>query len=227
MAVYTMADLHLSLGADKSMDIFPGWEGYVQRIQRHWQKLISPEDTILVGGDISWGMTLEQSLPDFRFIEALPGQKYLLKGNHDYWWTTKSKMERFFAEHGLGTLHIIHNNCAVAEGKALCGTRGWMFEAGQPHDQKIVQREAQRLAASLASAPEGVEKIAFLHYPPVYLGQTIPEFLRIMQEHGVRRCYYGHLHGAACKSAFQGEYEGITMRLVSGDHLGFRPVFIE
>ena len=123
MSVFAIADLHLSLGSEKPMDVFKGWENYVEKIERYWRALISPSDTVVIAGDISWGMSLQESLTDFRFLHELPGQKLLLKGNHDYWFTTKKKMDAFFEENGLDTLHILHNNCYQVEGAFLCGTR--------------------------------------------------------------------------------------------------------
>ena len=123
MAVYTISDLHLSLSGDHSMDVFPGWQGYVERIEQNWREHITDADTVVLPGDTSWGLSLEESLADFAFIDRLPGKKILLKGNHDYWWTTKNKMERFFSEHGLNSLQILHNNSVVVEGMAICGSR--------------------------------------------------------------------------------------------------------
>ncbi len=152
MAVYTISDLHLSLSGDHSMDVFPGWQGYVERIEQNWREHITDADTVVLPGDTSWGLSLEESLADFAFIDRLPGKKILLKGNHDYWWTTKNKMERFFSEHGLNSLQILHNNSVVVEGMAICGSRGWLFETGEAFDAKIINREAIRLELSLAEA---------------------------------------------------------------------------
>ena len=150
MALYVIADLHLSLGADKPMDVFPGWKDYVQRLERHWRETVSPEDTVVVAGDISWAMKLEEGERDFAFLHSLPGEKLLLKGNHDYWWSTRSKIDAFFQEKGFSSLHILHN-CAYRVGDvAVCGTRGWLYNSESAEDKKIVAREAGRLLASLA-----------------------------------------------------------------------------
>ena len=130
MAIFTIGDLHLSLGAKKPMDIFPGWNGYLERLEESWKKLIKQEDTVVLAGDISWAMKLEDTKKDFAFLQQLPGQKILLKGNHDYWWTTAKKMERFFEENGFDTLQLLHNNSYYVEGVSLCGTRSWMFDVG-------------------------------------------------------------------------------------------------
>ena len=223
MSIYAIGDLHLSFGEKKDMNIFPGWENYVERLERNWRRVVQPEDTVVVAGDVSWAMKLENTLKDFQFIDSLPGQKYLMKGNHDYWWTTASRMNRFLKEQGLNSLHILHNNAAVAEGLALCGSRGWMFEEGEREDGSITAREAGRIRLSLEAAPPDAEKILFLHYPPVFGDQCIPEFFDLMKEYGVRECYYGHLHGEAIPLAFQGEFFGVDCRLISADYLHFCP----
>ena len=131
MSVYAIGDPHLSLGCDKEMNIFAGWHDYVQRLEQNWREHISPEDTVILAGDISWAMNMEDALADFTFLHGLPGEKYLMKGNHDYWWTTVSSMQRFLDQHRLNTLHFLHNNAVTAEGVSLCGSRGWMFEEGE------------------------------------------------------------------------------------------------
>lgn len=154
MALYAIGDLHLSLGTNKPMDVFgPKWANYVERIRENFSKL-NDDDVIVIAGDISWGMSLEQSLPDFQFIDALPGRKILLKGNHDYWWGTASKMKKFFAEHDITTLDILYNNAFFYGGHAICGTRGWFYEedAAGTHTGKMLAREALRLEASLKAA---------------------------------------------------------------------------
>ncbi|MGD9560171.1 MAG: metallophosphoesterase [Oscillospiraceae bacterium] len=230
MALFTIADLHLSLGGDKPMDIFAGWQDYVQRLQANWRRKITPEDTVVLGGDNSWAMALKDTAADFGFIDALPGAKVLLKGNHDYWWSTRAKMEAFFAQCGFKTLSILHNNCLFAEGVALCGTRGWMLEAGEAHDQKVLDRELGRLQRSLEAAQQAdatAEKLVFLHYPPVYHGGAFSAAVELMQAFGVRRCFYGHLHGPAIRHAVQGVVGGIEYRLVSADALLFDPLKVE
>ena len=225
MGIYAIADLHLSLSSNKSMEKFAGWENYVHRIQENWSKVVMPEDTVVLPGDVSWGMSLQESLEDFRFLDNLPGEKLLCKGNHDYWWTSKSKMEQFFEENGLTTLKILHNNCIVRQGLILCGSRGWLFENGEPHDQKILAREAGRLSLSLSAANglEG-ERIAFLHYPPVFGTEVSPEILDVLHQFQVKRCYYGHIHGYGHNLALNGMYDGIDFRLVSADYLKFSPL---
>ena len=225
MALYAIGDLHLSLNSDKPMDIFgEKWQGYVDKIRAGFAPLHEDDVTVLCG-DLSWGMSLEESLADFQFIHALPGKKILMKGNHDYWWTTRAKMESFLEENGLDSLSILHNNAVSVEGLSLCGSRGWMFEQGQEHDKKIINREAGRIRASLQDAQRfgEQEKVLFLHYPPVFMQDSIPEFFEVMNQYGVRRCYYGHIHSQGCRFAFQGEWCGVQLEMVSADYLRFMP----
>ncbi len=222
MAIYAIGDLHLSLGAEKPMDIFPGWNGYLERLEKNWRALVSPEDTVVLAGDISWAMKLEDTAADFSFIQKLPGQKLLMKGNHDYWWTTANKMNRYLTAQGFDTLHLLHNNSYSVEGYALCGTRSWLFDPGEAHDEKVMNREIGRLRMSLDAAGEG-EKLVFLHYPPVYPGTGAPEVIETMKAYGVRRCFYGHLHGQSLRYAVQGDVDGIRYKLISADGLGFCP----
>ena len=223
MAIYTIGDLHLSLGCEKPMDIFPGWQGYMEKLERHWNTLVRPEDTVVLAGDTSWAMKLEDTVADFSFLQRLPGPKLLLKGNHDYWWTTVKKMERFLQENGFDSLHILHNNSILAEGLAVCGTRSWMFDVGEAHDEKVMNRELGRLRASLDAAQEGAERVAFLHYPPVYPNANAQQVIDLLKEYNVKRCFYGHLHGNAIRFAVQGMVDGIEYRLISADALAFCP----
>lgn len=228
MAVYAIADLHLSFGTDKPMDVFRGWENYTDRIKANWSRLVEETDTVVIAGDISWAMDLRDTGADFAFINALPGRKLLLKGNHDYWWTTKAKMDRWLAESGFDTMEILHNNCFVRDGKALCGSRGWFYDAETDADMKVLSREAGRLRMSLDAAKKtGLEPIVFLHYPPIYNDMECQEITTVLKEYGVRLCYYGHIHGGnAARRAFEGERDGIVYRLISCDHLGFTPLHI-
>ena len=230
MALFAIGDLHLSMDGEKSMEKFRGWENYARRLEENWKNLIKPDDTVVLAGDSSWGMTLDGALPDLRFIDALPGNKYLLKGNHDYWWITKAKMDRFFAENGLITLNILHNNAILADGVAVCGTRGWMLEDGKPEDKKVSAREAIRLEASLKFADSlspDAEKIVFLHYPPLFGRDESAGMIELLRQYGVRRCYYGHIHSDGCAYAFNGERYGISFRLISADFMKFKPLLIE
>lgn len=228
MALYAIGDLHLSLGGDKPMDVFGGrWQGYVEKLEKGFADLCAEDVTVLCG-DLSWGMSMEAAREDFLFISRLPGRKVVIKGNHDYWWSTRSKVHAFFSAHGLNTLEILHNNCVTADGIAVCGSRGWLFETGEAFDDKIINRECIRLELSIAEAEKtGLEPVVFLHYPPVYGESVSPQILEVLKKHGVRRCYYGHIHAEGCRWAIDGSYEGIRFRLVSGDYLKFDPVLVE
>ena len=215
MALYAIGDLHLSLGTNKPMDVFgPKWANYVERIQENFSKL-NDDDVIVIAGDISWGMSLEH---------ALPGRKILLKGNHDYWWGTASKMKKFFAEHDITTLDILYNNAFFYGDHAICGTRGWFYEEarGEAHDRKIMLREVGRLETSLKAAGDRT-KLVFLHYPPKYLGYECPEILDLLDAYHVPLCCYGHIHSRGCRSAFQGMYHDTEFRLLSADYISFCP----
>lgn len=224
MALYAIGDTHLSLRSDKPMDVFGGgWEGYVDKLREGFAP-VEDSDTVVLCGDLSWGMSLEEARDDFAFLNSeLPGEKWLLKGNHDYWWTTASKMNAFFAANGFTRLHILHNNCALYGDAALCGTRGWFFEEnGTPHWEKVFNRELIRLEASLKAAGER-EKLCFLHYPPLYRGYRCQEIIDLLERYQVRVCCYGHLHGASHRLAIEGVQGNVDYRLVSADFVGFRP----
>ena len=225
MSLFVIADLHLPLAVDKPMDIFGGWENYVGRLEYNWKRKISPEDTVVLPGDISWAMSLEQSLPDMRFIDSLPGKKIISKGNHDYWWNTASKMNAFFSDNGLTTLNIMHNNCFAYDDIGICGSRGWINETGKPEDTKVINREAMRLEASVSAAEKlGLRPVVFLHYPPVFAGAVNEPIFEVLKKHSIKLCFYGHLHGKrAHQNAVTGEYNGVNLCLISADYLQFDP----
>lgn len=228
MALFAIADLHLSLGSDKPMDIFRGWSDYQARLEHHWRDTVSPEDTVVIPGDVSWAMSLEEATADFAFLQSLPGKKLILKGNHDYWWNTRRKMDAYFAEHGFDTLRIVHNDAvAVEDTVAVCGTRGWFFDAEEDADRKVLLREVGRLNMSIdAAEATGLEPLVFMHYPPISRDAVCDELYEALRARGVKRCFYGHLHGPAIPRAFNGERDGIAFRLISGDALGFQPLKI-
>ena len=227
MALYAIGDLHLCLGAPKPMDIFGGaWVGYMEKLRQGMQVLTS-EDTLVLMGDLSWALDLESAKADFAWIAALPGRKIILKGNHDYWWSTAAKFTKFCQENGFENLFLLNNNCYFYEDTAICGTRGWFYEeerSGQ-HDEKVFRRELGRLEASLKAAGER-EKLVFLHYPPRYKGYECPEILALLERYGVRRCFYGHLHGGSRSLAREGLWNNVDFRLLSADQLDFRPMQI-
>ena len=223
MALYAIGDTHLSLGSNKPMDVFGGgWTDYVDKLRRGFE-VVEPEDTVVLCGDISWGMSLEEAREDFAFLDGLPGRKLLMKGNHDYWWTTAQKMRRFFQENEFSTLELLHNNCHAYGDVALCGTRGWFYEEDRgEHSAKIFNRELIRLEASLKAGGER-EKFCFLHYPPLYQGYRCQEIIDLMERYGVTRCYYGHLHGGSHRLAVSGLRGKVEYHLVAADYLGFQP----
>ena len=228
MSLFALGDLHLSLGEDKPMDVFSGWNDYVQRLEENWKKLVTGDDTVVIAGDISWAMKLEETLVDFKFIDSLPGKKLFLKGNHDYWWSTKSKMDAFLRENALDSIQILFNNAYRVGDYAVCGTRGWFLENDTPEDIKVLNRETGRLRMSLDEAVKlGGEIVAFLHYPPYYRGIECAEIMDVLLEYGVKKCYYGHIHGKKnFRLAHEGDYKGIDFRLISCDKVSFMPYLV-
>lgn len=225
MSLFVLGDTHLSFGVpEKPMDIFSGWENYQALLEENWRRTVTAEDTIVLAGDISWGMTLEEAKTDFAFLHELPGRKIILKGNHDYWWNSMKKMTDFFAANGFDSLYILHNNCYAYENYGICGTRGWVNMPGETADAKVLAREQQRLRVSLQAAKaQDLEPIAFLHYPPVYGDSRNELMLEVLHEFGVTCCCYGHLHGKSHARAVVGMQEGICYHLISGDYLQFLP----
>lgn len=227
MALYAIGDLHLCLGAPKPMDVFGGnWVGYMDKL-KEGLSVIGPEDTTVLLGDLSWALDLREARADFAWIDAIPGRKIILKGNHDYWWSTAAKFYRFCDENGFSRQYILNNNHYEYGGAAICGTRGWFFEEERSgeHDEKVFRRELIRLEASLKSAGE-LPKLVFLHYPPRYKGYECREILDLLEKYGVRRCFYGHLHGASHKLAMEGIWDGVEYRLTSADKLDFKPFLV-
>ena len=226
MSLYVLADLHLSFSdPSKTMSIFNGWQDYQERIKKHWLENINEGDTIVLAGDISWGMSLAEAAPDFRFINELPGEKIIIKGNHDYWWTTKKKMDDFLSAEGFSTIKILHNNYYRYENYGICGTRGWVNMPGETQDEKVLKREVQRLETSISLAvAEELEPIVFLHYPPIFASNFNYDILEVLYRHEIKECYYGHIHGRSAHELCIGNtYDGINFHLISGDYLQFVP----
>lgn len=228
MALFVIGDTHLSLSTGKKMDIFSGWTDYEKRLEKNWKNIVRDDDTVVVAGDVSWCMDMEEGLRDFEFLNALPGRKILMKGNHDYWWSTKRKADNFFEKYSLSTLNILHNNAYTCGNLAICGTRGWFFDAEKDADKKIVMREAGRLRASITEAKKtGKEPVVFLHYPPVTIEKKCDEIYNVLLEENIRRCYYGHLHSFSHAVAFNGTNEdGIRFQLISADFTEFCPIHV-
>lgn len=239
MALFTLADLHLSLSGEKPMDVFGGnWVNFEAHLKEYWEYMVRPEDTVVVPGDISWAMTVEEAKADFHFLHRLPGEKILMKGNHDYWWSSMAKLTAFVENEGLSSIRFLHNDALLAEGKVLCGSRGWMCEDKMTaHDEKILQREALRFRLSLEKGKlladeeethSGTrpEIIAFSHYPLLTAAQRENPILDVLQEFGVKRHYYGHLHNWGTKPLYD-HWNEIEMMLVSSDYRNFTPVRID
>ena len=228
MALYTIGDLHLSLGTDKPMDIFgEKWKNHAEKLKNNFASL-TEEDVTVLCGDLSWGMSLEESLKDFLFVNDLPGKKIILKGNHDYWWNTVSKTKSFFEANGIDSIEILHNNCYFYNDYAICGTRGWFYEEekGIEHDKKIMRREIMRLETSLKAAGDK-KKLVFLHYPPIYQHYRCEEILELLKKYEVRLCCYGHIHGKGCAYSFNNWHRGTEFKLVSADYIDFCPIKLQ
>lgn len=226
MSIFAISDLHLSLGCDKPMDVFGSkWLNYTERMRKNWNSIVTASDYVIIPGDISWATYIDDAVRDFEYINNLNGKKILLKGNHDYWWTTATKARSFFEKNDIKTIDVLHNSSFEYAGVSICGTRGWFYEEskGAEHDKKIMNREIMRLEASLKAAKTD-EIYVFLHYPPKYINYTCPEILELLQKYNVKRCCYGHIHGAGCQYAFNGTLFGTDFMLVSADHVKFKPV---
>lgn len=238
MSLYVMADLHLSSDGSKSMAVFGSrWVDYMEKIRKNWCAVINEEDTVIIPGDISWALKLEDTLEDFRFLDSLPGKKLIGKGNHDFWWSTVSKMTAFLEQNGLSSIRFLYNNAYRMEDCIVCGTRGWFLEENQQNTvgevdySRIVDREVIRLRLSLEEAKrlqtESEEKplpiLVFLHFPPVWNGFVCREILDVLHEFGVKSCYFGHIHGAYYAPRMT-EFEGIELILISADFLQFSPM---
>ena len=227
MALYAIGDLHLSEGVNKPMDVFGDrWADYTQKLKAGFASL-NEADTCVICGDVSWGMDFDQCTDDFRLIGTFPGRKIILKGNHDYWWTTITKSKKFLNNIDVDNIDFLHNNFFVYNDTALCGTRGWFYEEenGGEHDKKVMLREIGRLETSLKAAGN-LRKLVFLHYPPMYGRYVCDEILGLFAEYRVEKCYYGHIHGKGCAAAFEGFGLGVEYTMVSADHVNFRPVKI-
>lgn len=227
--LYTIGDLHLSLGCDKPMDIFSGWSNYIERLESNWNSIVTDDDTVVLLGDHSWALKLEDAYKDMEFIhKRLKGKKILVKGNHDLWWNTMNKNCQFIKNNGFDSISFLFNNAFSVEGIAICGTRGWIRENGEQPDLKVLNREAGRLEASLKEAVKlGGEPVAFIHYPPIYRSEENVYLTDVLQRYGVKRCYYAHLHGPSIRGALNGVHCGIEYRLVSADSVDFTPVKID
>ncbi len=230
MSIYAIADLHLSFQENKPMSIFgENWKNHEEKIKKDWKEKVQETDVVLLPGDFSWAMDLENTYQDFEYLNNLPGKKIMLKGNHDYWWTTVTKMKKFLEEKNFKNIKILYNNSYECENKIIVGTRGWTI-SDEEEDKKIINREIIRFEMSIKDGIQkyGTEKeiIAVMHYPPITIHQIqkneTTEFIKIMQKYNIQKCIYGHLHGASINEAVQGKAYGIELKLVSADALNFK-----
>lgn len=228
MSIYIIGDLHLSFSTNKPMDIFgDNWEKHEEKIKNNWIQKVKEDDTVIVPGDFSWATYLEDTYKDFEYLNLLPGKKILLKGNHDYWWTTVTSMKKFLKESGFCNIDFLYNNSFYIENKIITGTRGWINTSKSQEINKILKRENERLKLSIESGikkyGDDKEIITFVHYPPFYKEPVSDEinFIKTMKKYNVKKCYYGHLHGESHKEAIEGIIDDIEFKLVSSDYLNF------
>jgi len=241
MSIFAISDLHLSTleSTNKSMEVFGRrWTDYISRLENNWRRLVTDADTVIIPGDVSWALSLEEAESDLKFLDSLPGKKILLKGNHDFWWATMKKHTAFFERHGIDTISFVFNNAKLVENKIIAGTRGWYHDEdakGVPDNsdfEKLINRETLRLKASLSDAKRILseaphsEIIAFMHFPPFWNAKESASIIELLLEYNVKRVYFGHIHGNYTVPA-SFEYKGINMSIISADYLGFIPKFIE
>lgn len=236
MSIYAIGDLHLSLNKEKPMDIFGGnWKNHEQKIKENWKNTVQDNDLVILPGDFSWEMHLKDMYNDFAYLNDLPGKKLLLKGNHDYWWTTLAKMREFLQENKFVNIDFLYNNSYLFEDKIIAGTRGWALNDTE-NSNKMNHREEERLKLSLQSGVDNFgdrEIICIMHYPPIIEEDNndannqnknlkVSNYVQIMKDYNVKTCLYGHLHGESHKEAFEGIIDGINFKLVSSDYLDFK-----
>lgn len=225
MAIFTIADLHLSFNTNKPMNVFgTNWDNYEEKIKQDWIKKVKNTDLVVLPGDFSWAMYLEETTKDFEFINKLPGQKILLKGNHDYWWSTVTSMRKFMKEKNFKNIDFLINNSYEYENIIIAGTRGWAL-SDEEEDKRLTKRETNRLELSIKKGIEefGEDKeiIIFMHYPPITKNYMNTKYIEIMKKYNVKKCYYGHLHANSIQEAIEGNIGGIEFKLVSADSLNF------
>ena len=229
MSIFVIGDLHLSFHENKPMSIFgDNWEGHEEKIKKDWIAKVKEEDLVILPGDFSWSTYLKDTYEDFTYLNSLPGKKILLKGNHDYWWTTRKKIEAYLKENNFKSISILFNSAEVVENFAVCGTRGWSYDCSTQEDVKILNREVGRLTMSIEQARKlDREVIVFLHYPPVFSGYECTEIMNVLREYKIKKCYYGHIHGKQIgKKAITGFHNGIDFHMISSDQVGFVPVLV-
>ena len=239
MSIYAIADLHLSTLAstDKSMEVFgKRWTDYIPRIETNWRRLVTDNDTVILPGDVSWALSLEEAKSDLKFIDSLPGKKIIGKGNHDFWWCTMKKHYDFFEKNSIKTISFLFNNAHELDELIIAGTRGWYHDEDAQNApdnadfDKLTAREGLRMRQSLMCATElrkstDKEIVVFTHFPPFWNGKASENIISLLKEFDIKRVYYGHIHGNYTVDP-EFEYEGIKMSIISADYLQFTPKFI-
>lgn len=229
MAIFAIADLHLSFNENKPMDIFgDNWKNHEEKIKENWLSKITDNDLVLLPGDFSWAMHLQDTKKDFEYLNKLPGKKLMLKGNHDYWWTTVTKMKNFLKENNFENIDFIYNNSYAYDNYIIAGARGWSLNEDE-ENEKMIKREIIRLEISIKDGikkyGEGKEIIVCMHYPPITKNEIdnnkTTEFMELMKRYNIKKCLYGHLHSTSIQDAVEGLIEGIELKLVSADGLDF------
>lgn len=226
MALFAISDLHLPLGVDKPMDIFGAkWENYVTRLEENWKREVTRDDTVVLPGDFSWATYLEDAKADFDFLNSLPGRKIILKGNHDYWWTTMNKLKKFIDDMGYSDIYFLQNNSFEYKDISICGTRGWSTPSPElsGEDKKIYDREILRLKLSLGAAKHPDNVICFTHFPPILKDYTENDMTRLFKEYNIKKSVFGHIHSGGIKNVSEGETDGVEYTLVSCDYREFVP----
>lgn len=220
--VFVIGDLHLSFGVDKPMDIFGlKWKNYTEKLANNWKKQVNETDTVIIAGDFSWGSNLKESYKDFEYINNLPGKKIILKGNHDYWWSTLTKMNNFLKENNFHNISFLYNNSYEFEEFEIIGTKGWSDQDIIGYEKNIL-REIGRLKNSINSTKTNKPKIAIMHFPPFMIGVKDEfKFTKVLEENNIVKCYYGHLHASSLKTSIQGNLNNIEYHLISADYLNF------
>lgn len=239
MAIYVIADLHLStVNASKSMEVFGNrWTDYQNKIKKNWERVVSESDTVIIPGDISWALSLNDALPDLKFLSSLPGKKIIMKGNHDFWWNSVAKMKKLFCDENIKNIDILNNNAIEVEDLIITGSRGWFIDPStqtksvKADFDKINNRELIRLRIGLEQAKEIKEKspqkeiIVFSHFPVVWAEFKNQAMIDLLSEYGIKRCFFGHIHGSYALPGLL-KSDNIEFRLISADYLEFIPFII-
>jgi len=236
VALFALSDLHLSLGTDKPMDVFgPTWQNHTEKIKENWNKTVGTDDLVIISGDVSWATYLDEAKKDLEFVNSLPGKKLITKGNHDYWWESITKLEKFKAENNLNSISFLHNSFLTYENFSIGATRFWLTpqsDSFNKEDKKIYERELIRLSISLEKLDKEClsdnTRVAVLHFPPVNCqGKCDEDVMKIFKKYNVKKCIYGHLHGEGIKNAFTGSIDGVDFYITSADALDFTPLRIK